>query len=158
MVVDEIEKSAVAAPRMRADSQVATHQPPIGVGHVGQQRVDVRIAEPRALLAAGTVDESVGRAEFQRPRANPPDLVERRIVALEICFVAARIAPLDCARRFNLRTAARDDRQVAEAYRLERLDALRPAAAQDVAHRKLARLSLRAAVGANVLAAVYIDG
>ena len=136
---------------------MAAHEAPIGVGGVSQQRVDVGVAEPCALLAAGTVDEGVGRAELQCAGADAPDFVERRIVALEVRLVAARIAPLDCARRFDLRTSARDDRQIAETDRLVRLDAFRLAAAQDVAHRKLARLRLRAAIGANVLAAIHID-
>jgi len=89
---------------------MAAHQAPIAVGRVRQQGVDVGIAEPRALLAAGTVDEGVGRTEFQRARADPPDFVERRIVAFEVRLVAARIATLDCARRFELPPRATIDR------------------------------------------------
>src|SRR5208283_398519 len=107
---------------MRADSQMAPHQAPIGVGRVCQQGMDVGIAEPRALFAAGTVDEGVGRTEFQRARTNAPDFVERRIVAFEVRLVTPRIAPLDRARRFDLRTTACNDRQIAEADRLVGLE------------------------------------
>ena len=95
---------------------------PVGIGHVREQRVDVGIAEPCALLAAGAVDESVGRAELEGARADAPDFVEGGVVAFEVCFVAAWVAALDCAGGFELGATARDKGQVAETNRLERFE------------------------------------
>ena len=86
---------------MRADAQMAPHQPPVGVGNEGEQRMDIGISQPGALLSAGTVDKRIGRAQVQRARPDSPDLVEPQIVAFKPRLAFARVAPFDRTDRFD---------------------------------------------------------
>src|ERR1700683_5735760 len=98
---------------------MAPHQSPIGVRHISQQRVNVGVAQPRALLAPRTIDESVGRAELKGACADLPNQIESLVGARKRRVAGARVSPLGRAGILNLRSTARDDRRIAKTHRLE---------------------------------------
>src|SRR5262249_31630803 len=120
---------------MRANPEMAPHQPPVRAGYKGQQRMDIGISQPRALLATGTIQKCIGRAKVQRTRSDAPDLGQPDIITIESRVIAARIAPLDRSDLLHLGTTARYGCQISKSHRIKRFDAFEVTAAEHVAHR-----------------------
>ena len=150
-------QQAVGAPAARGQGEVMTGEPPVGVAHVGHEGVHVGVAHPRPLLAAGAVEERVGRAEVERARSDLPHALEAFVVTRErrpFRTGEGALVEVDV----DVRPPRMVHREVAQSDRVEEGDACIGAGVpRDVAPGPVARLELGQAVGAQVLAAGDVD-